>query len=78
MVSALFLRYDYKRENRRRGALRTDIATATGSGSSGLPSDRDREKAHIPEGHTDVPIIDSLEEYQDLTDKQRKDFRYVF
>ncbi|KAL7423621.1 hypothetical protein Q5752_001202 [Cryptotrichosporon argae] len=66
VVASFVLRALYIAENRRRDAAQ--------AGQSLGPTADDEKLAH--EGHTDVPVIESVEQYVDLTDKQRPEFRY--
>lgn len=72
ILATLFLRYWYIRENKRRDAL-ADIAR-----QSVQPSRAgSQEKLHLPSGR-DADLVEKLADYRDLTDKERKDFRYVY
>lgn len=68
ILATLFLRFWYIRENRRRDQL------AGQARQSDQPS---QEKLDDASGR-DGSIVEKLSEYRDLTDKERKDFRYVY
>lgn len=69
-LASLVLRFLYARENRRRDQLGHVPVNSHGA-AAGVGNAAD-EKAL---GH-ELPIIASLEAYQDLTDRQRPEFRY--
>jgi hypothetical protein len=68
IFASLFLRFLYVRENRRRDTLSQLQAESAQPSRAGS-----QEKLYVGEDR----IVEKLEEYQDLTDKQRRDFRYV-
>jgi hypothetical protein len=75
IFASLFLRYWYVRENKIRDAAALALADSTQPSRAGS-----QEKLNDA---SDWPgrenrIVEKLDEYQDLTDKQRKDFRYVY
>jgi len=69
IFASLFLRFLYIRENRRRDMASQALAESVQPSRAGS-----QEKLYVGEDR----IVDKLEEYQDLTDKQRRDFRYVY
>jgi hypothetical protein len=70
IFASLFLRYWYIRENKRRDSV---DAAATMQGGS-------QDKLHEASDSVEREnrIVERLDDYQDLTDKQRRDFRYVY
>jgi len=71
IFASLFLRYWYIRENKRRDTAQLQAESVQNSRAGS------REKLHGGDDGEDK-IVEKLEEYQDLTDKQRRDFRYVY
>jgi hypothetical protein len=69
IFASLFLRFLYIRENRRRDTLSQLQAESVQPSRAGS-----QEKLHVGEDR----IVEKLEEYRNLTDKQRRDFRYVY
>jgi hypothetical protein len=69
IFASLLLRFLYIRENRRRDMASRALAESVQPSRAGS-----QEKLYIGEDR----IVEKLEEYQDLTDKQRKEFRYVY
>lgn len=76
IIASLFLRFWYIRENKRR-----DTAYAAAAMQS-VQTSRAGSQEKLNEASDSVErenrIVERLGEYQDLTDKQRKDFRYVY
>lgn len=71
ILATLFLRFSYIRENRRR-----DNLVDTSDRNMRPPRSGSQEK--LDEGGRDGYIVEKLSEYRDFTDKERKDFRYVY
>jgi hypothetical protein len=69
IFASLLLRFLYVRENRRRDTLSQLQAESVQPSRAGS-----QEKLYVGEDR----IVEKLEEYRDLTDKQRRDFRYVY
>jgi hypothetical protein len=72
IFASLFLRYWYIRENRRRDAAEQSL----GQHSDHTTTGGSQEKLHGGQGEN--RIVEKLDGYRDLTDKQRRDFRYVY
>jgi hypothetical protein len=73
ILSSLFLRYDYIRDNRKRDAIEpAQTGPLSGEGNANLPADVEKDIV------TEIPLADMLARYTDQTDKQRKSFRYVY
>ena len=72
ILATLFLRYWYIRENRRR-----DDAAELARHSAQPSQVGSEEKLHNPGGR-DGDLVEKLADYRDLTDKERKGFRYVY
>ncbi|OCF34903.1 allantoate permease [Kwoniella heveanensis BCC8398] len=74
-AASIVLRYLYTAENKRRDKL---AATTVPEAKpiQQLQQQGDIEKL-AEEGHTDVPVVESVAAYQDRTDKERLEFRYT-
>ena len=76
IIASLFLRFWYIRENRRRDEA--DAATAMQSVQTSRAGSQEKLNVASDSVERGNRIVERLGEYQDLTDKQRKDFRYVY
>ena len=76
IVATLFLRFWYIRENKRRDEL---AEVSRRSAQSSHVGSRDKLDT-LPSGaqSRDSSIVEKLEDYRDLTDRERIEFRYVY
>jgi hypothetical protein len=75
ILASLYLRYWYIRENKKRDEA-AELAKLSVQNSR-VGSSEDLHNRDGLAGREDR-IVEKLEEYKDLTDKQRRDFRYVY
>lgn len=74
ILATLYLRFWYIRENRRRDGLAEE---ARRSAQSHVGS-QDKLDTVPAGGQGEGDIVEKLADYRDLTDKERRDFRYVY
>lgn len=72
ILATLFLRFWYIRENTRRDELAEQARQSVQSSRRGSQDKLDDV------GERDGCIVEKLSEYRDLSDKERRDFRYVY
>jgi hypothetical protein len=76
IFASLFLRYWYIRENKRRDTA--DAAATLQSAPISRAGSHDKLHEASDSVERENRIVERLDDYQDLTDKQRRDFRYVY
>jgi hypothetical protein len=75
VLASLYLRYWYIRENKKRDEAAELAKLSVQNSRVGWSEDlQTRDSLAWREDK----IVEKLEEYKDLTDKQRRDFRYVY